>query len=184
MLEVRPTSIELNDFRQILHATIVHVRTSQFHVTQRWRLEGTINCYSIVRFHHMLRIRVCTTLFLTTVGKWSKQRMSSADTKIFSGRTHTDVVETFVIEGQSASHRHVVNTAVLRQLTANHADSRTRKLRTMVTVDALAFVHEDPEALLRVDRQSIFVALSPRIKRSLVRNQSRFVHHDRKSPEQ
>ena len=38
--------------------------------------------------------------------------MSSTDTEILSGRTHSNIVEPFVIKRQTASHRHVVNAAV------------------------------------------------------------------------
>ena len=110
--------------------------------------------------------------------------MSSTDPEILSGRTHADVVEPFVVERQTASHWHVVDAAVIRQLATNHADSRSRELRTMMAGNTLAFVHENAEALLSTFRQGTPVTLRIRIEWRLIRNQSRLIHHDGQSPEQ
>ena len=49
-------------------------------------------------------------------------------------------------------------------------------------MNALAFVQEDLQSALRVFRQCFAVAFSIPVKRSVVRNEGRLIHHDGQTP--
>ena len=184
--EVGTTSIELYDFRQRLHPAVVHVGPGQFHISQRRSLEGTVHSHPAIRCDHIQRVNILTQLLTTTVGQRPQSGYRGAHSDVLGRGAYADIVETLVIERDSNCHRHQSHTMTVRlgQDTANRTDSRPGKLRTMMTVDAATFVHEDPQTFLRCCTQCCLVTLCVTIVRSIIGHQSRLIHHDRQAPVQ
>ena len=122
----------------------MHVGPRQLNISQCRRLEGTIHGDSITRSHNHSFIGISPLLLLPAVRQRPELRMAGPHPDIFSRGTHADIVETTVIESRPDSHRHELDQTLLRT-TTQLLHCGTSKLRTTMTVDALAFIQEDAE---------------------------------------
>ena len=164
----------------------MEVWPGQFDISQRWSLEGTVHSHSSIRTDHVQWINIFPQLFTSTIRQRAQSRHRCAHPNVLRCRTNPDVVEAFVIERDPHCHGHQSHavTVWFRQHTANGADRRTSKLRTVMAVNALAFVQKDPQPLLCLCSQCSVITLCIAIIRCVVRHQSRFVHHHSQPPVQ